>query len=171
MSSENSVAAQMLNERNARFWLEQSQLRDRRLSDAALAAVAMRRVHSEAATGVPIRWHASLEQALAEAETEKEIILRELARKAGRAREADALQQLIREIVKQAPKITQSRLLYVLAGERGAGVVTAIDGPGKGLAGVREIHFTDDNGNQRAASLSGLKDRLYRAKKRFALAS
>ncbi len=69
MSSENSVAAQALNERNNEFWLAQSQLRDRRLSDAALAAVAMRRVHSEAATGVPIRWRASLEQALAEAET------------------------------------------------------------------------------------------------------
>jgi hypothetical protein len=165
MPSENSVAAQMLNERNARFWLEQSQLRHRRLSDPALAEVAVRRVHSEAATGVPIRWHASLDQALAEAETDKEIILRELARKAGRARQADALQQLIREIVKDDPKITEPRLIHLLQGERGAGVITSIDGPNKGLAGVRHIHWVDDKERKKATSVSCLKDRLYRAKK------
>jgi hypothetical protein len=165
MSSENSVAAQMLNERNARFWLEQSQMRDRRLSDSALAEVATRRVCSEAARNLPVRWHTSFEQALAEAETDKKIMLRELARKAGRARKADALHQLIREIAKDEPKITEPQLIHLLAGERGAGVVTSIDGPSKGLAGVRQIHWVDDKERQKATPVSCLKDRLYRAKK------
>jgi hypothetical protein len=162
MANENSAAAQRLNEQNAEFWHEQSVVRERRLADPTLAELAKRTVCSEAGKGLPIRWHTSFDEALAAAETTKATVLSELARKARKARKADALQQLIRDIVEQHPRIAEPQLLHMLAGERGAGVVTSIDGPKKA---VREIHFTDDNGRKRESPVSGLKDRLSRARK------
>jgi len=167
MANENSAAAQALNKRNAQFWREQSEARERRLADPTLAEIATRTVWSEAAKGLPIRWHTSFDEALAAAEPTKATVLSELARKARKARKPDALQQLIRDIVKQNPKILRPRLLYMLACELGAGVVTSIDGLKKV---ARKIHFTDDNGRERTIPVSGLKDRLRRAKK-FALTS
>jgi hypothetical protein len=162
MPDENSAAAQRLNERNAEFWREQSEVRERRLADPTLAELAKRTVCSETAKGLPIRWQTSFDEALAAAETTKATVLSELARKARKARKADALQQLIRDIVEQHPRIAEPQLLHMLAGEHGAGIVMSIDGPEKT---IREIHFTDDNERKREIPVSGLKDRLYRARK------
>jgi len=57
MANESSAAAQRLNERNAEFWREQSEVRERRLADPILAELAKQTVWSEAAKGLPIRWH------------------------------------------------------------------------------------------------------------------
>ena len=89
------------------------------------------------------------------------------SRKGGRAHKCDALQDLIREIVLGQPHITAGQLLRVLRGSPGAGVVVSIDEESDVLAGeARMIHFVDDNGTSKTASISGLKDRLSRAKKK-----
>jgi hypothetical protein len=160
-----SVTPADINKRNAEFWLAQSQLLHQRMSVPGVAEAATYMIRSDAARRVPIQWQKPFEQAVAEATTNREIILREQARKAGRARQADALQQLIREFVKENPKVSEPLLIHLLAGECGAGVVISIDGPNEGLAGVREIHWVDNKERPRATALSSLKDRLRRAKK------
>jgi hypothetical protein len=51
-------------------------------------------------------------------------------------------------------------LLNSLAGEDGAGVVTQIDSPSECPAGEAYIHYRNDDGSEKYASVSGLKDRL-----------
>jgi hypothetical protein len=160
-----SITPKDINKRNSEFWLAQSQLLHQRMSIPGVAEAATYIVGSDAARGVPIRWQKPFEQVVAEETMTREICLREQARKAGRARQADALQQLIRKFVNEKPKLSEPLLIHLLAGDRGAGVVISIDGPSGGLAGVREIHWVDNKQRPRATPVSGLKDRLRRAKK------
>jgi len=160
-----SVSPKDINKRNSEFWLVQSQLLVQRMSIPGVAEAATYIIGTDAAIRVPIQWQKPFEQAVAEATTSREIFLREQARKAGRARQADALQQLIREFVKENPKVSLPLLVHLLLGERGAEIVISIDGPNEALAGERQIHWVDDMERPRATPLSCLKDRLYRAKK------
>lgn len=160
-----SVTPEDINKRNSEYWLAQNRLRDRLIRDPGLAAAATYIVCSQTGKNVPLRQHRSFEEVLPEVAKTQEILFRELARKAGRARQADALQQRIRELVKENPKVSLPLLIHLLAGERGAGVVISIDGQKECLAGARQIHWVDDTERQRATPVSCLKDRLYRAKK------
>lgn len=159
-----------INEQKRQFWLEQEILMDQRMSDPALIRVATDDMCSQTSRGIPLPWQKSFEVALADAESAKSIIHEELSRKGGRAPKSDALQDLIREIVRHNPGITQPQLLDQLKGEAGVGVVESIDQEADVLAGdVQSIHFVDDNGTPKKASLYGLKDRLRRARKALAL--
>lgn len=109
-----SVTPEDINKRNSEFWLAQSQLLDQRMSVPGVAEAATYIVGSDAARSVPIQWHKPFEQAVAEAATTREIFLRELARKAGSARQADALQKLIRKFVKENPKVSLPLLIHLL---------------------------------------------------------
>jgi hypothetical protein len=159
-----SITPEDINKRNSEYWLAQNRLRDRLMRDPGIAAAAIYIVCLQTARNVPLRNRRSFEEVLPEVEKTQEIFFRDLARKAGRAHQADALQQLIREFVKN-PKVSLPLLMHLLAGGRGAGVVISIDGPNEGLAGVRQIHWVNDKERERATAVSCLKDRLYRAKK------
>jgi hypothetical protein len=124
-----SITPKDINKRNSEFWLAQSQLLHQCMSVPGVAEAATYIVGSDAARRVPIQWQKSFEQVVAEETTTRKIFLREQARNAGRARQADALQQLIREFVNENPKAGQPLLIHLLEGERGAGVVISIDGP------------------------------------------
>lgn len=155
----------ILNERNARFWAEQEILKNRRISDEAILQIAVMDVNSELSRGVPVRQQQSFECALEKAEKAKEIVLTAHARKAGKAPKGDALQELIVELARKDPNISEKELLQMLAGEAGAGVVTSIDEPSELLGGDTPcIHFVEDDGRSKTASVRGLKDRLTRAK-------
>jgi hypothetical protein len=69
------------------------------------------------------------------AEKTNEIALKGLARKGGYAPKGDALQELILEIVRKDPSISEKQLIVMLEGEAGAGVVTSIDEPSDVLGG------------------------------------
>jgi hypothetical protein len=156
-----------LNKRNAEFWRTQEILKNKRMSDEAVLEIAVMDVNSELSRGVPLRQQQSFYQALEKAEKAKEIALTGLARKGGRAPKGDALQELILEIVRKDP-ISQAQLLDMLRGDAGAGVVTSIDGPSPLLEGdTRCIHFVNDDGRPKTASVQGLKDRLSRAKRKI----
>jgi hypothetical protein len=158
----------MLNERNAQFWRTQEILKNKRISDEAVLQIAVMDVNSELSRGVPLRQQQSFYQALAKAEKAKEIVLTGLARKGGSAPKGDALQELILEIVRKDPCISQAQLLDMLTGDAGAGVVTSIDGPSPLLEGDTPcIHFVNDDGRPKTASVQGLKDRLSRAKRKI----
>lgn len=163
------LTLQDVNEQNHRFWSVRNEIRDRRMSDESLLDIAMEDIRSEMLRGGPVGSQKSFDQALADAEMTMKTLQSGFARKGGSTPRSDALQNLIEEIRGENPKITQGQLLIALSGPRGEGTVTSIDKESEVKAGEpRMIHFVEENERPKRALLSGLKDRLYRAKKKIA---
>jgi hypothetical protein len=119
---------------------------------------------------LPFGLRKSFEQALAEAEEAKKIIVSKFSSKGGRIGRVDALQSLIQTLVLEIPQITVTQLLGRLEKkkEEGEGIISSIDSEDAMLAGdVAEIHFVDDDETPKTASIAGLKDRLSRAKQKL----
>ena len=127
----------------------------------------MKEVLSETSRCVQLSVQKSFEEALADAESTQKLVLSNFSRRGGRSRKSDALQELILEIVRGHPTITRTQLLAKLKGQAGEGVVSSIDRKSDVLAGDDvNVHFFDDRANkEKIAAVSGLKDRLGRAKK------
>jgi len=87
----------------------------------------------------------------------------------GKAKKPNALQGVIEEIVREDPNITEPQLPEKLAGDAGAGVVEKIDKPSDRVLECDPlyIHYFDEDGRPRTAPLGGLKDRLFRAKRKI----
>jgi len=153
-----------LNQRSADFWREQTELRDARIKDEAVLAIAMTDLESNARRGVPISWQKSFEQALADAVYVKSVVRRQFGREGGKSRKADALQQIIERLVQRDPKLSERGLYYALRREMSGGTITRVDPESAGAQGG-EICFVSGDGKAKSAPLSGLKDRLSRAKK------
>jgi hypothetical protein len=162
-----------INERNRQFWLKQSELLGRRIQEAALHEIAMNELSAEAAMRVPVRNRKSLEQILARAEKSKTIFQRAFSRNGGKASKPDALHRVIIEIVLNEPDINPRQLLHKIRkmAKDGHPVVSLV-GQKSGLIcdQAEQIHFKD-NGKLQMAPVSGLKDRLSRAKKKYFRAS
>jgi len=157
-----------LNEKNQRFWQVETDVFNRRMSDELLFEVATMDMRSETLRQVPIKSQKTTEQALADAEKPRHSFQIELSRKGGKASKSDALQSLIEEIVLKEPTITERQLFFALKRELGSGTVTSIDTESDVLADEPHmIHFVEDNGKPITAPLSGLKDRLFRTKKKI----
>jgi hypothetical protein len=72
---------------------------------------------------------------------------------------------LIQELVLARPTITARGLFFQLRRQVGQGVITSIESSQSVIAeGVANIHFVNMDGKPKTAALSGLKDRLARAK-------
>jgi len=126
-------------------------------------------MHSEAVR-VSIRERKSLDQALADAEQERNILwqnpvpaekarMRSLSRMGGSAPKTDGLQVLIQTCVRKERGISQRLLWHQLKKHLGLGIIRAIDN--------HKIEFLDHNGKLKTAPVSGLKDRLSRAKSKI----
>jgi len=138
------------------------------MSDDAIFNLAMKDMRSEIARAVPVRSQKSFEQALEDAEGARSIVQSAFSRRGGKMPKSDALQDLIREVAFWDPGITVRQLLRELMRRQGEGVVVSIEGKCQTLAGEgRRIHFEDHNGTSKTAPVSGLKDRLSRAKKKI----
>jgi hypothetical protein len=157
-----------INERNRQFWQVESDLLIKRIADGFLYEVARTDVCSEILRQVPIKSRKSIGQALADAEKMRHFYQSAFARKGGKAFKGDALQSVIEEIVLKNPTLTIRQLCFRLKDQIGQGTVTSIDKESDVRADEpRMIHFEEDNGKRMLASLSGLKDRLFRAKKKI----
>jgi hypothetical protein len=82
---------------------------------------------------------------------------RQLSQLGGWAKKTDRLQALILGAVRRKPSITKQQLLWHLESLKHHGVVEDI------ADGI--IHFTNHGGRAKEALVSGLEDRLWRAKK------
>ena len=82
-----------------------------------------------------------------------------LSRKGGSASKTDALQILIQNRVWQPPGISQRKLLHHLKACLGCGTIRVIDN--------EKIESLNSNGKLKITPLSGLKDRLSRAKSKI----
>jgi hypothetical protein len=164
-----------VNERNCQFWLEQSSLMEQRVADEDVLCTAVNDLQSEALRQVPAYSRKSFEGAL---ETATDVKLRfqrhaaksfqiAFSKKGGRTPKTDALQKLILQIVRESPDISQQQLLHKLKKD-GGGVVLGIDAENDVLRGdIREIHFVGRAEREETARVSGLKDRLSRARKQI----
>jgi hypothetical protein len=115
---------------------------------------------------VPMKYRLTLELALANAERQllkaerlKDWFLQQQGRIGGRATKADTLHEIINNIVQQRPDITERELLGWLKKQQGLGIIQDLD--------ERAIWFTTKDGRSKSAAISGLKDRLSRAKGRL----
>jgi hypothetical protein len=171
----NPISLRAINRLNVQFWARQARLTEDRIADPLFYDAAKRDMDSEAIR-VNFRERKSLDQALAEAEetvkaVRKTVVAAErerrksVCRSGGLARKADRLQLLIEQLVREAPEMTQRGLLHQLKREQGRGIITAMD--------EKEIQFRTSKNKLKSAPISGLKDRLHRAKSknRFALAT
>jgi hypothetical protein len=163
-----SLALKELNERNTIFWRLQSELTLKQLSNETIFNLAKNDMDSEVTRGVPLRSRKTLGQALADVVGARKVFQAAFSRKGGRARKSDALQDLIAEIVSRRPAITVGQLLWELEGASGAGIVTRIESQAEVRAGeARRIHFMNYDERPKTASVSGLKYRLLRAKRKI----
>ena len=159
-----SLTITQWNQRNVEFWREQSELMRARIKDEVVLAITIRDLESEVRRGVAIRSQKSFEQALADAAESKRVIRGQFAREGGKSRKPDALQQIIERLVKGDPNLSERGLYHALREEMTDCTITQIHGGSDG-AREGEICFISDDGKQKSAPLSGLKDRLSRAKK------
>jgi hypothetical protein len=169
--SSDPQAFSKLNERNNQFWAIQSQLTAERMSDEVLCRFGLETMHSERMRGIPFKLHQSIDTILNDAAAFKEAAHKMFSQKGGRVSKPDALQRVIVKIVSSNPIITLRQLLKELMEKRWAKLNIEIDSDIDVLADEKkEITFDDVDGERKVASLSGLKDRLYRAKKSLASA-
>jgi hypothetical protein len=149
-----------MNRDNEEFWKRESALFKERFEDPLIRQLALQLIDHERLRRVPVYHRMTLESATRYVADARKSCLSEQAKVGGRSRKMDALQLLILEIVTKRPTISLKELeqrLHEHAGVRDR-IICIEDG---------EILFTDRN-REKSASVSGLKDRLTRAKKRIA---
>lgn len=154
----------MINMRNRAFWEAESAQAERRMADPDVFHRATVDMHGEVARLLPVYYQKSFEEALQDAAAlfEDPVLLkrthRRLSRLGGSSKKTDALREVILEEVQKRPAITVTDLLKHLQSLQDLRqVVDDID--------EEAISFTDRKGHTKNAPISGLKDRLSRAKK------
>jgi transketolase len=158
-----------VNERNLQFRSEQSILMKQRMADADVFRVAMNDIESEWSRQVPVYNQKSLEEALKTAADTKarfeelaaKTFQTNFSKKGGAAPKQDRLQNLIVQIVQTNPRITGTALEAELENRKLGSVVIDIDYE-------LDIIDFDNGGRKKSARITGLKDRLSRAKKTIA---
>lgn len=163
-----NISLAAINERNNNFWAEEGLRTQMRASNPAICENALELMDTFRRVGFSINQIPSFDHFLYAAEKGNKTSLKYFARKGGEAPKENALQEVIEEIARQNPKITAPQLIRALAGDAGAGVVTSIDQLSDLLLECerRYIHYIDHDGRPKKASLTGLKDRLSRARKK-----
>ena len=146
-----------MNQRHREFWAVEMPKLERRMADAQLVALAAEDMASETLRRIPIYNRKTIELAYEDAERRRATIRSGDGNRGGRPPSGDTLQRLIEEIVRRRPTIPASALLARLHDLQHQGVIQDIDDS--------EIWFADARGASRTAPLSGLKDRLTRARK------
>ena len=151
------------------FWARESELARTRASDPATCRLALREFDRMISEG-KFR-EASFEVSLRNGEENKSIVLQELSRKGGSTPRQDALNDLIQSKLIETPEATASEVLAWLGGEDGAGVVIRIESPPESPAGEAYIHYRNDDGSEKSASVRGLKDRLSKIRRKMKIES
>jgi hypothetical protein len=150
-----------INTWNREFWDIEDRKMERRIEDNALLETALLSLRSEIDMRVAVYNQKSLNKALQEAELAKQRFLSQQGQNGGRVHKSDPLQDIILDYVRRRPPITASELLKKLQDDFiPGGVIQEI--------GKKAIAFTNRDDRSKEAPISGLKDRLSRAKKKLA---
>ena len=128
------------------------------LSDIDVARVAFKDMISM--QHLPLKFQKTYEQSLEFAAYARDCFRRGFARKAGEAAKVDALQELILKSVLRNPRLTEKELLRILHENKSDSFIWDID---------KQFVYYKSKGRDKQAAISGLKDRLARAKKKIAI--
>ena len=145
-----------INRRNRAFWEVQSRRARPLIAQPIVIEQVIEELASEQRKGLSVGLQRTFDEILTRYGDFRREVLSEQARAGRRARKPDALRALIEEIVERLPTITRNELLERLR-ERAPGPVIEEIEPDT-------IHFLGPTGQSKSAPLSGLKDRLSRAK-------
>ena len=147
---------QRINARNQEFWHEQSELLAHRLADPELFQIAFSKIGYDEIV-YPLKFRRTLEQAFADAE--QGGLRKTIARKGCMKAKTDSLQQLVLKAVWEERDIDERQLSFWIRDQLGGGTIFSIN--------QKTIEFVNYNGKLKKAPVSGLKDRLFRAKRRI----
>lgn len=149
-----------LNKTHSHVYMERGKRLQEQLNKTTLT-IALEQRQSEANRGISFtNW--SFEEAINDATAVSALVRAEQARMAGGSKKTDALQELIQTIVRASQKITVSGLLKKLRKAEGKGTIEGVDT----LENPKpQIYFKNHNGHGNQAPISGLKDRLTRARR------
>lgn len=153
-----------INQKNSAFWANQNKRLSEQMADSDISNDANRLLNSEDARGVSIYSKLTFENAHEIAEQQIKKTLSRFGNKGRTARGPDRLTELIESIVSRKPDISIDEMKGRLQSSVGGGVITRIS---SGVPEDAEIYYLDHKRREISASLSGLKDRLSRAKKSF----
>jgi hypothetical protein len=146
-----------VNESHRRYWAEQRVTLANGLADDPLREAAFELLADELRRHVSAYSQMSIYHALSCAEYMRRRFLEAQARRGGKTKKTDALQELIKDFVQHLPSITVWQLEEKLRARQGTSVIQDI--------AEGTIWFTNHNGSSKTAPLTGLKDRLFRAKR------
>jgi len=153
------LALRKLNEQNTKFYLNLSELTLERITDPVLFKLAKLDMYSDAVRHSHLYSQKTLELALADAAQARSILQKEFSLKGCRARKPDSLQQLIFQFASHDSDLSERQLLHKLKKQVELGIIYSIDD--------RQIKFIDHNLKLKTAPISGLKDRLSRARSKI----
>lgn len=151
------------NHANKLFWEHESGLALQRARDPATLETAVSILASEERRGIATHDQLTVEAALESADSAKgrfrPALISEIASKAGRASKGDGLTKIILSMVKRDPDLALPALLDRLA---------AMQGPGLEIEEINDTTITLSTRNDgiKEVPISGLKDRLSRAKRK-----
>jgi hypothetical protein len=148
-----------INQWNEEFWVGQQALLEKRMADPGLRETALEAMAAESTKGVPLYYQKSIYEALADAERVRQRFISQHARKGGHAKKTDVLQTVIEQIVQRNLAISLPELIAKLREQQGFEPIQDFTNG--------TIWFTNHHDRTKEAKLSGLKDRLSRAKKKF----
>lgn len=151
------ITPALINEQNQKFWDAQYALRQERMADEGLYAIAVDIMQAELDRQVPWITGNEFDKALETAIKARRHALHQRSMKGGKASKGDALHDLILEIYSKRPAITTEELYNRLVAEKNMGVIEDIDD--------EVINFKNHDGKSKKASTVGLKDRLSRIRK------
>jgi|GraSoi2013_100cm_1033763.scaffolds.fasta_scaffold42132_2 hypothetical protein len=147
-----------LNRRHHEFWETQNALMQTRMADDAVLTTALADLKSETDRRIPSYFQKSFVMALQDAAAAKRRYMTQLGQKGGRTKKSNTLQELIEVTVRSRSNITESQLLARLRAQQGIPPIQDIDDT--------SIWFTNHDGTTKETKVSGLKDRLSRAKRK-----
>lgn len=155
--------AREMNIHHRSFWEAEAVKFRGRAERPALIAAALRRVQDEQLRRVPVTSQKDLGAFLADVERElaefSQMSARERGANGGRSRKPDALNLIIESLVAKRPRVSLAQLLDSLKQHEGLGVISDI--------ADNEIGYVT-KGHSKVIRVSGLKDRLSRARKKAA---
>lgn len=149
-----------INSLNRAFWADQRSVIDAFLQDDIIRAQALAELDDEEVRRVPLLHRRTLEACLyaiaKPVAATREKVVRERAVKAAQAPRTDSLQKVIAAYVEIHHDAGWKEVLRFLEGEKGKRVVAEITDDA--------IWFETGSGRKKSATISGLKDRVRRAR-------
>lgn len=151
-----------INQQNSAYWEKRNRHLEKIMLNEAVLKITLKNSMSPGEVNLPLRDQSPFEVHL---ESAYQIYLEcssYFSKLGGRAMKEDPLQKYILELVQTRPRITSTQLLKVLVNEVRCGLIEEVDKDDEGL-----IYFKNGKGKRNDAEISGLKDRLSRAKKKI----